>query len=586
MEKTILKLETKSQCTKFNDEQFQKYFWQELPPKMMEQINSHIFSGGCRVCFERLNRWWRHSGKRETMIGTVIDWDDMREWLKEGQTTGQQEFAEKAIALLERVRELQPFLQGDLAPNRAQCPRWDDSILLRFFLKELPEQDLKNWDEHLAVCPDCQNHTVLLIRERAKARAEIKAEVKAEVLAEMQLTEAASPLDASVAKLATHAAPNQPFLAGKRILPPVKEASLPNNLVAFPRSQGRMMLKVAASVALVALSVGYILSNPVLEQRIISSWKVLTKRPSIEQGIIAQIEQLVKDRDLDRAQKMLTPILEQTEAVGDIALHSKCLYLQGRLYSEKADFSRAVISLEQAINIAKPLNDSLLLLGPTITLANIYHFTDQNAAAAAKARHCLDLARQENRPLYEAMSLQVLAISELFAYDSSQSEDYLKQSIAIALAEKTNGQSYVVQGYTYLGILHTEHQNFDAADQAFKKALEIVASSNNGRRHYLEYTVAGYYARAQALAGKMADAATLYQTAIDRANEVGVQQSLALSQLNRGLSDCYRATGDEVAAADALLKAETLEQKAAQQCEVTNTAMSFAPKRLAAKRCN
>jgi tetratricopeptide (TPR) repeat protein len=225
-----------------------------------------------------------------------------------------------------------------------------------------------------------------------------------------------------------------------------------------------------------------------------------------------------------------------------------------------------------------------LLLAPTSLLANLYHFTDQNAAAAEQAQKALSLARITDKPLYQALNLQILSLSQFFAYQSLDAEKLLEESIAIA--QKHQGHNYVVQGYTYLGVISTEHKEFLEAAKQFEQALEsIKLVSDAKQKAYLEFTVKGYYARSQALAKNIDQAITLYNTAIARAQEAGVQQYLALSQLHYGLAICLAAKGDKVASAKITGKAEVLEEEAYKRCEIINTGLSFSIMRKTPKRC-
>jgi tetratricopeptide (TPR) repeat protein len=300
---------------------------------------------------------------------------------------------------------------------------------------------------------------------------------------------------------------------------------------------------------------------------------------------LQQIEELVKSRELDVAQGLLLPALAQARATNNKAMQVKLLYLQGRIYGERADFGRAIVTLQETIELAKSLTDIKLLLQPTFTLSTIYYVTDQNAAAATQAANCLALAQQCHDLFYQSASLQMLAISQFVANRSPQSEEMLRQSLQLALACKNS--DYVLQGYTYLGFVKTERKQYLEAAKWFDKALEFTRQeAEPQKRVYLAFTVEGYYARLQALAGNLPSAIRLYQRAIEHANKAKVVQHLALSQLYRGLGTCYAQQKQQLNAERAFAKSEVLEEEAYKRCETNNTAMSFALERQAARRCN
>jgi tetratricopeptide (TPR) repeat protein len=300
--------------------------------------------------------------------------------------------------------------------------------------------------------------------------------------------------------------------------------------------------------------------------------------------LIKEIEGLVKHQASDQAQTLLTPAIKQAEKIDDKAALAQLLYLQGRVYSQKAEFSRAISILKQAITIASTANKPRLLLGPQITLAGIYHVTDQNAEAANYAKQCLSLARTVNDPFYEVVSLQTLGISSFLIDHSSKAETIIKESLK--LASQVQAYDRVIYGYIYLGVIQTESKKLPQAITYFDQALATLVSVNdNQRRTYLESTINGYYARTQAVAGNTVKATQLYNAAISQAIAAGVQQRLSLSQMRQGLAECYRVQGNFLAANKEVAIATELEKEATEFCETGNTILSFAITRKVAKRC-
>jgi tetratricopeptide (TPR) repeat protein len=300
---------------------------------------------------------------------------------------------------------------------------------------------------------------------------------------------------------------------------------------------------------------------------------------------ITEIEKLVKGLEVEKAQVLLTPALQTAKANNDKIAEARLLDLQARIFSAKADFSRAIVTFKEALSIGQQTHNLNLLLGPAIGLVNIYHVTNRNAEAAKQARYTLETAKLANNLSYQAASLQMLGISELFAYQSPQAETFVEQSIKLAIT--TNNVNYLAQGYVYLGIIKTERKQFKEAAQWFQKGLSVVSTvSNRKSKALLESIVKGYYARSQALANNYTFALKLYQDAIVTGGEAGVEQYLVLSQLQKGVMACFSALGNEIEAAKALAKAEVFENEAYKRCELGNTFMGFAPVRTEAKPCD
>jgi tetratricopeptide (TPR) repeat protein len=301
--------------------------------------------------------------------------------------------------------------------------------------------------------------------------------------------------------------------------------------------------------------------------------------------LIKKLETLVKHRETQLAQQLLPQLLRQAEANNDKPAQAKLLYLQGRIYSQTAQFNAAIAIFKQTIAMAQTLNEPQLLLGPTIGLAKIYSLTDRNALAAEHAQRSLDLARLAQHQLYQIESLQVLALSQFLASKSSDSLLPLQQSIDLARA--AHSTDYLIQGYNFMGIIHTERRAFSVAEKWFKQALNLANTVVDYQQQaFLKYTTNGYYARSQALAGKINKAADLYTLALTQAYAGRVEQLLALSQLKAGLSECYRLKGSKLQAEQTLVESQMLEEQAQEKCEVNNKFLSFAVNRKISQPCD
>jgi tetratricopeptide (TPR) repeat protein len=301
--------------------------------------------------------------------------------------------------------------------------------------------------------------------------------------------------------------------------------------------------------------------------------------------LIKEIEGLVKHQASDQAQKLLTPALKQAETRNDRVSQAKLLYLQGRIYSDRADFAQAIVTLKQAIAIATSLNKPELSLAPEMNLANIYHVTDQNSLAATHANRSLTTARLTKNLTYELFSIQMLAISDFLAYRSASSEKLLKESLT--LAKQCNLPDRLIYGRVYLGLIQVEERNFAIARDYFQSALDTLKLvSDFQQRNLLAAMINGYYARTQAMSGRAKQAITLYNLAIRQAHTAKIRQNLALSQMYQGLAGCYRIVGNQAAAEEKFIASNKLERKAQKFCEISNTALSFAIVRTAARPCS
>jgi tetratricopeptide (TPR) repeat protein len=507
--------------------------------------------------------------------------------------------------LIQQIRqeraEIQETLETTLTTlaqltREARCPRHQEIIAL---LKgQLFGFSWNILDTHLADCPDCQHYCLVLI--------DIYSWQKRQDLARRTAQQSQSDDSLASKSLATD---SQAFKKGSMVtmsttLSTTLTHQLSNTVSTVTTSPSRGQLAAALATLLLLGGVGYYFSLPPtsppsstitgvikssasedIKQDLLTTQLESLQQQPLSAKIFQEIEQLIKQRETEKAQVLIPALLRQAEATGDKVAQAKLLYFQGRIFSQTGNFPESILILQKAIQIAKSLNNPELLTSPLLLLANIYHFTDQNATAAEQARQCLQLAQTTNQPLAQALSLQIIAISELFAYDSSESEDLVKQSIAIA--QQHEGYEYVLQGFNYLGIINTERGQYQVAKKYFERALAEANNVPNSRqRAILQFTVQGYYARSQALAGNINKAVTLYVSSIQLAQQLDLRQRLALSQLNYGLGECLKIQGNGWKSEKALLRAKTLEEQAHKDCEINNTFMSFSIKRKAARRCN
>jgi hypothetical protein len=508
-----------------------------------------------------------------------------------------------------------------LAALEAKCPRWREIIAL--ITNQLTEPDRQKIVTHLATCGTCHEFQTALLSLSVPNTATPSA--PAATLA-ATLTLAATPtLTATPALVPTAITPTAPVLTvAQRFLQAVQQlksvkkgqlkmlaATLTSPINSSPTTVNAVAnqywrpdwrpgsLAAGFAAALLAGLATYYWMLPPADPHSAKSAIAINSaarananldnyasdaaRP-LTAELIKEIEKLVKSFQFEKAELLLNPALKKAYASNDKVAQVKLLYLQGQIFSEKTSLSKAIATLNQAIGIANQLNDPHLLLGPVLTLANIYHITDQNAAAAAQAQKCLKLAQQTQNLPYQIASLQSLAINSFLAHQSIPSEELLEQSITLAQQQK---DFYTMaHGYAYLGIIKTERSQFDVAKQHFHKALDLVGSiSDFQRRDYLGFVINGYYARSQALAGNTKLAIALYQLAITKLNAAGVRQYLSLSQLNYGLSQCLRAQNRTLEAEKTLVKAELFSDEAYKRCELGNLAMSFALVRQVVRRC-
>ncbi|MEW6736756.1 MAG: zf-HC2 domain-containing protein [Acidobacteriota bacterium] len=626
-------------CLEFNDFDFLAYYDGKLTDEEKAILQAHV--KGCQHCTIRFNDWrillaklekppdepkqessfadkkqdrkWREDIIRDA-LATFFNTELWNYKQKELMNMLQHQFMADAKDDLARIQEISVMLQKEVKrlneSKNNPCPYWKDSDFFRFWIGQMDTQEAEchHWNN----CKLCYVHFLLCTRflwhvqagtrtqwESAyqhlyKELQSLKRQLQElQQLAQIQQSKITDATGRGVEKPIDNNN-NQAVLSDNRKDDIMLATACPSPLI--PRYNAylpdRQTLKLAALLLLVLLplvAVGLMFikipnnnTASIPLQRSDQDNKITSGSATIE-----EMEALVRVRDFNTVQPLLDAALAKARTSGDKVSQAKLLYLQGRLFSAKADFNNAIVTLEQAIAIATPLNNPELLLRPYMMLANIYHVTDSNKEARDYAQKALYIARLTNNVMYQVANLQMLGISEFFLSKSLLAEQYIQQAIDLAAGQPTEQtREYTIQNYNYLGIIYTEQKRFAQAYAFFNKALVTCNDiKDQNRQSYMRAISNGYYARTFALAGNYSQAADLYIKALALAEAANVRQNLALSQFHQGLGDCLKAQGKKAEADAELIIAQKLEKQAQEHCERVNLFLSFAPTRKASPGC-
>jgi len=293
----------------------------------------------------------------------------------------------------------------------------------------------------------------------------------------------------------------------------------------------------------------------------------------------------------EEARALLQQALQLSRLAGDARVEARCLLLLGneRVYKDSAE---AMVLLEQAVTLAEENHDpwcSGLALG---LIGRIHEVSGDTAAAHQVLKACISQARESNE--LQSLRLGLLVLGDLCceSYDFAQARGHLVEALGIA---QQLGETYVIAAtHRSLGMIEFlrggGRQGDEQAEAHFAAALELarqIGSSDlvvlglidqgqsahrrgdlsHARQCFTEAIVLGErigtpdpgalvgLGRVDLATGDLAEAASLFDSAVEQARKEGRIRTLATALFERGR--IARAEGDAQQAST--LQTEALE---------------------------
>jgi hypothetical protein len=306
----------------------------------------------------------------------------------------------------------------------------------------------------------------------------------------------------------------------------------------------------------------------------------LNARCDWENAAVQILRFKVRMNKFQEVEKLAGELLQAFNTSRHLYLKGWCLLWLGLVRSGAAKFNQAIEVLEECAIIADKIEDTELTLKASGALTGFYFLLNENNRAIAQGFEHLKIARAGH-----TLSIQAIQLMGMSAFNlkfEAIAEEYLRYSILVA--EQQQAKSFLGFSHTLLGLMRSEQGRFTESDEEFLKAFSIAAQINEeASRNYLNFSLNGYYARAQSLAGNTDKAIDLYNRTIALAEKMNIQQKLVLSQLHQGLGESLIVKGARGQAEAELVKAVELEIEGRARSEQNNPLLSFAVSRKSCK---
>ncbi|MBI4852772.1 MAG: hypothetical protein HY819_13335 [Acidobacteria bacterium] len=283
----------------------------------------------------------------------------------------------------------------------------------------------------------------------------------------------------------------------------------------------------------------------------------------------------VKKLDFQSAKVIFQEGLSFSNKNNYLLLKAYFLMWQSKSESDLANFSQAQIGLEEVISTGTELGINELVVSSTISLAAIYHLTNEDKKALELSQSIL----AKPFSFTQEQTISLLQISGMSAFKLkfyTLADTYFYNSIS--LSKKINNDFFLALSYVFLATTLAERHYFTKADDYYTKAITLSETiKDKTSKMDLLSRIKGYQAKNKLLAGEFDQSANLYQETLRIMQALKLENNLELSQLNEGLAICLEKISDSSKAKEYFAKANYYKQIANDKNESVNCLLSFLP---------
>jgi tetratricopeptide (TPR) repeat protein len=276
---------------------------------------------------------------------------------------------------------------------------------------------------------------------------------------------------------------------------------------------------------------------------------------------LESIRILVRRRENSKAQLITEQILPIVNKSRYRYLEAYILYWQANNISETSSFDEAINIAQKSIGIFQQLDLPQLAVRPAMLITSIYYTTDRNREAFEQSYQQFKLAG-EKKFTVPIQLIQILGLTAFNLKYPELAENYLNHALDMAIKQDLKPQ--IAMAYTFLGLIQAEQGEWNNSENHFAQAFQALNKFPQNEKAYkfTDVLISGYYARTQLLAGNIAKSKEFYQRALHLADEIKIEQKLALSQLHQGLGECLIAEGNIAQAKQVLTIAVAFDKQA------------------------
>ncbi|KAF0249124.1 MAG: hypothetical protein FD167_1478, partial [bacterium] len=229
---------------------------------------------------------------------------------------------------------------------------------------------------------------------------------------------------------------------------------------------------------------------------------------------------------------------------------------------------------KETIDLGKLLEIDELLVSPSMTLAATYLKNNDNAQALKIAQNILANCKNCNIE-YTISLLQIAGVAAFNIKFNELSRAYLDK--AIQLSKEYNPYS-LAMSYTFLAVTLTDSKEFDKAEEFYSKAITVTNNiKEQTAKLEVRSIILGYQAKAKLINGDLEKAAKLYQETLVIINDLHLNNSLEISQLQEGLAMALKGSGKEIEAQKHFTIAKNYQETANESKQTANCLLSFIP---------
>ncbi|MFC1555818.1 tetratricopeptide repeat protein, partial [candidate division KSB1 bacterium] len=246
------------------------------------------------------------------------------------------------------------------------------------------------------------------------------------------------------------------------------------------------------------------------------------------------------------SEERLAYIREAQEIADDINnkyIQARVQYHYGNMYLNSNEFTSALVSLQQSVNLFRDLNNTEMQANSLHYMGIVYFDTGNFQKALEMHLSSLALIKDSGTPKFHADIYNSLALVYSVFGDFSKAIDYHLRSLEIN--EKENNKSGISMSLNNLAGIYRDLKEFDKALDYYERSLEIEKEAGNdfGMAHAINNSGLIYRDL-----GQYSEALSRHQEALNIYTAEGSQVGICIALHNIGFD--YRRLRDFDKAAD------------------------------------
>jgi len=205
--------------------------------------------------------------------------------------------------------------------------------------------------------------------------------------------------------------------------------------------------------------------------------EIHSKKDTLRAKILINTANNCQHESPEKALKYIKEAKEISKETGWLKGLAAAIRQEGIVYYYQADTEKAMDIWQEALRVAKPLNNKVFNASIYNNLAGIFADMKQNERAIEEYKKLLIAAREANNKPYLINALSNIGVVYNEMNESEKALPYLKEALKIAEEEKND--YFVAAIKTNLGLVYQKQKKYADAKKQFEDAASMAISLKN-----------------------------------------------------------------------------------------------------------